>query len=186
MTLRAIICGALFGIAGVCSAADMTYTYTGNFFEHNDLTAEPSRMVAHFVFDFDHSPQAADNIYAIKRWDVSAAGLSFNQATPSFLPQFKFAFDGNMNIVEWYMSEANTSGWSAFSSAAGRFSNGYPAEDFITPYVNWGQYASVQGKPGVWTASAAPVPEPAAYLTLIAGLACLAGLQRRSGKRQAM
>lgn len=186
MMLRTFVCGVLLGIAGVCSAADMTYTYTGNLFESNNITATPSRLIAHFVFDFDHSPQAADNVYAIKSWDVSAAGLNFSQATQSHLARFKFAFDNNMNIVDWDLIDANTSDWSGFLSESGRFAYNGRAEDLAATNVTSGPYAAVQDNPGIWTVSAAPVPEPASYLSLIAGLVCLAGWRRRAGKRQAM
>jgi len=178
MTLRALVCGALLGLAGACSAADMVYTYTGNVFDQNDITVEPSRLVAHFVFDFDHSPEAAKGIYTIKSWDVSGAGIHFNQATPSVMNGFSFKFDSNMKIVDWFMSGSNSQDWSVFISDSAAFDSNGHAWDMVAPYVMGGSYASVYDKPGVWTVSAAPVPEPSAYLMLIAGLACMAGFGR--------
>lgn len=186
MTLRAIICGALLGIAGVCSAADVTYTYTGNLFDSNEMTAEPARLVAHFVFDFDHSPQAADHIYALKQWDVVTAGMHFSEATPYFLRNLQFSFDRDMHVVNWLFSEAATADASGFLSVSSGFSYDGRAVDIAAGNVTSGPYASVYDKPGVWTESAAPVPEPANYLLLIAGLACMAGWRRRAGKYQAI
>jgi hypothetical protein len=182
MIFRAIVCSALIGFAGTSSAGDLTYTYTGNWFEKNDITAEPSRLIAHFVFDFDHSPGAADHFYTIKSWDVSAAGMNFGTATPSFFFNPQFIFDSNMNVVEWKMADAKTSSdWSGFSSVSSGFSYDGRAMDLAASYVTAGPYASVYDKPGVWTVSAvAAVPEPSIYLSLTAGLACLALVRRKS------
>ncbi|HJV00600.1 MAG TPA: hypothetical protein VJ752_08635 [Burkholderiaceae bacterium] len=180
MTIRAIACGALLAIAGVSSAADMTYTYTGKLFEHNDITSVPSRLVAHFVFDFEHSPQAADNIYAIKHWDVEAAGLHFSEAMPMDLQFFRFNFDHNKKIVDWQFGAAEASRLSGFLSTSSLY--GQPM-DLAGVDVISGPWASVYNNPGSWTVSA--VPEPAAYMTLVAGLVCVAGLRRRAGQRKA-
>jgi len=182
MIFRAIVCSALIGFAGTSSAGDLTYTYTGNWFEKNAITAEPSRLIAHFVFDFAHSPGADDHFYTIKSWDVSAAGMNFGPATKSFFFNPQFIFDSNMNIVEWKINDAKTaSDWSGFSSESAGFNYDGRAVDLAASYVTAGPYATVYDKPGVWTVSAAAaVPEPSTYWSLIAGLACLSLVRRKT------
>ncbi|MFP5393339.1 MAG: PEP-CTERM sorting domain-containing protein [Gammaproteobacteria bacterium] len=185
MSFRSIVSAVLLCAAGACSAQDQLYTYTGNTFDHNSITAEPSQLIAHFVFDFDHSPESASGIYSVKHWDATGAQLTFSSAQAGNDAHFRFQFDQNMNVTQWNLwvfgGQSGRSGMMSLSS-----DSWLGAVDMVLYDAVSGPYATIYGVPGIWQISALPVPEPDTYAMLATGVALVAAArraQRKAGSR---
>lgn len=185
MKLHLLASCALLCVSAMASAADQLYTYTGNPFTVNNIGAEPSRMVAHFVLDFD-TPAA--NGYTIKQWDVSASGLSFSSTGSNRWLIGNFTFGNDKNITDWHF-QGLSSNSAGFLSATASSDPTSPFMEFVLPYVLFGPSAGHPVHPGTWTVSTLPVPtlpvpEPETYLMLAAGLAVVATARQRKRQRQ--
>lgn len=169
MFLRSALLATLLSVSAIASADPTSYTYTGNVFTKNDVSAGTSQLVAHFDFDFANSTGAAQDNYVFTHWDVSGAGLTFSSADTHTMFNKRFVFDAHRNIIDWSISAIDGHYSAAFATST--------EWDVVSPNITSGPYATVYANPGKWTFQASPVPEPSIAVLLMCALT-VGGLSR--------
>ncbi|GGY38099.1 PEP-CTERM sorting domain-containing protein [Pseudoduganella albidiflava] len=187
MKLHQFALAAALAVATLGSAQAGIYTYTGNLATHDYIGDAPSRIVAHFEFDFENSPGAEYHMYEFKSWDVSYGSIHLSSAAGNGLMN-SFTFDAAMNITGWFFNASDTAEpWlynENLQSLSENFLGHAPNEaSDIALLQNPLRSAAVYGNQGTWTLAPA-VPEPATYLMLGAGLAAV-GFASRKRRAQA-
>lgn len=180
MKLRYAFSALAVALATAGAAQAAVYTYTGNTAAFDSIHSEPSRIVAHFDFDFENSYEAVNDVYTFKSWDVSYGCIKLSSAAGHDLWN-RFTFDAAMNVTGWYFSAGDPDVLGAVRSIQSLSENfiffGPNEANDIAIVQDPFRAAAVYGNPGVW--SIAPsVPEPATYLMLGLGLAAV-GLASR-------
>ncbi|WBS05607.1 PEP-CTERM sorting domain-containing protein [Pseudoduganella sp. SL102] len=187
MKLHQFALAAALAVAALGSAQAGIYTYTGNFATHDTIGDAPTRIIAHFEFDFENSPSAEYNAYEFKSWDVSYGSIHLSSAAGNGLMN-RFTFDTAMNITGWFFNASDTAEPWNYNANIQSLSDNFifyapnEAHD-IALLENPLRSAAVYGNQGTWTLAPA-VPEPATYLMLGAGLAAV-GFASRKRRRQA-
>ncbi|AVR97847.1 PEP-CTERM sorting domain-containing protein [Pseudoduganella armeniaca] len=181
MKLRSAVSAVTLALVTVCSAQAAVYTYTGNLATFDTINSEPSRIIAHFEFDFENSTMAQYDTYAFKSWDVSYGGMKFSSAAGNALFN-RFTFDAGKNVTGWYFDAFDVEypdHTQNVQSISENFIFFGPNEAHDIAIVkNPLETASVYGNSGTW--SIAPsVPEPATYLMLGLGLAAVGFASRK-------
>lgn len=180
MKIRSAVSAVALALVSICSAQAAVYTYTGNLSTFDSISSEPARIVAHFEFDFENSPDAGYHVYAFKSWDVSYADIKLSSAAGHVL-QNHFTFDAAKNVTGWFFdatSDVDTRAL-AIQSLSKDFLFYAPNEATdISVIQNPLAAAYVFGAQGNWSI-ASSVPEPATYLMLGLGLAAVGFASRK-------
>lgn len=169
-------------LVSVCSAQAAVYTYTGNLATFDTINSEPTRVIAHFEFDFDNWWSGAGNIYVFKSWDVNYGGIKLSSAAGNGLSN-RFTFDADKNVTGWFFNASDTPAYEPAKQSIQSISENFlffsPNEAYdIVVIRDPLEVASVHEAPGTW--SIAPsVPEPATYLMLGLGLTAVGFASRK-------
>lgn len=171
----------LLTAASALSAQAATYKYTGKEFAFDGINPTNSRVLASFTFNVaDDYSGSLDGFRGSQTnqitWSGSAGALKLSSSESNYLNQYHFQLENGI-VKAWHFSMSNDLGEIMSLSANHVRYAPNEAIDQATVWAPWVAGAVLTGDQGSWTTS--PVPEPASYLMLGAGLAILLAARRK-------